>query len=161
MLNAWDIEFMKEAVHDTIKSWNTTITILSPLPIEQQPNYNRQMREYTGDIKFTKLVMPAEHKDIVNNQTNDIKPDNTVYGTENAGTIMYSIPDIVTTYDADGKPNGTRPYKPGIHDIFIIDASNDRYYLRSMRDRIGETLIVLSRYTGGTPNGTGILEAVS
>lgn len=160
MLNAWDIEFMRETVRDTVKAWNTTITILSPLPIEQQPNYNRQMREYTGEIKFTKLVIPAEHKDIVNNQTNDIQPDDILYGTKNAGVMMYAIPDIIPTYDTDGKQNGTKPYKPSIDDIFIIDASNDRYYLRSMRDRMGETLITICRYVGGTPNGTGILEAV-
>jgi hypothetical protein len=159
MLNKWDIEFMEQTVRDTITSWGNTITVLSPLPVDQQPNYNRYMHEYTGEIKFGKLVVPAEHKDIVNNQTNDMSND-VIYGNEDAGAVLFSIPDVIPTYGQDGKQNGTRPYKPGAEDVFILDASNDRYYIRAMRERLGETLVLLNRYTGGTPNGTGTLEVV-
>jgi hypothetical protein len=158
MLNGWDIEFMKESVHEVITAWNTTLTVLTPLPIDQQPNYNKLMCEYTGDIEYTKLIIPAERKDIVNNQTNDIKQDEVEYGEKNAGVMLYAIPDMIPTYDTNNVKTGMRAYKPAKDDIFIVDATDDRYYIRSMRDRMGETLVTLHRYVGGTPNGNGTTE---
>lgn len=158
MLNGWDIDFMKDTVHEIITAWNTTLTVLTPLPLNQQPNYNYLMREYTGEIAYTKLVVQAERKDIVNNQTNDIRPDNLEFGEVNAGTMLYAIPDIIPVYDANGVKIGMRQYKPDKNDIFIIDNTDDRYYVRSMRDRMGETLVALHRYVGGTPSGNNTVE---
>ena len=158
MISKWDIHFMEDSVRNIVNNWHDSITILSPLPLDKQPNYNKLMREYTGDIKFSKRVIPAERKDLVNNHTNNFDPSEIEYGERNAGVLMYSIPDVIPKYDDDGKQIGTEWFRPNQHDIFIVDESDDRYYLRSMRDRVGEVLIILYRYVGGTPNGIGTLE---
>lgn len=152
MLNKWDIQFMEESVRGIVISWHDSITVLSPLPLEKQPNYNMYMREFTGKIEYTTRTIPAERKDLVNNQTNNMPPDEVEYGVKNAGVLLYSIPDVLPVYDDNGIQTGTERYRPTKHDIFIIDDSDDRYYLRSMRDRIGEVLITLYRFVGGIPN---------
>jgi hypothetical protein len=158
MLNSWDLQFMKDSVREVIGQWGDSITVLSPLPIDQQPNYNKLMHEFTGEIKFNNITIPAEHRDIVNNNTNDIDVNSVDYGEKDEGAILYSIPDVIPVYDASGVQVGTQKYKPGVYDIITIDNSNDRYFIKSMRDRIGEVLILLYRFTGGTPNGIGTLE---
>lgn len=152
LLNEWDMKFMEDTVRSIVRGWYDSIKILSPLPLDQQPNYNKYMREFTGEVKYTIRVIPAEHKDLVNNQTNNIPPDEVEYGLKNAGILLYAIPDVLPIYK-DGVQVGVERYRPTKHDIFIVDDSSDRYYLRSMRDRIGEVLITLHRFVGGTPSG--------
>ena len=41
ILTPYDIEFMKSSVRDVIDQWHTTITIMQPLPVDKQPNYNK------------------------------------------------------------------------------------------------------------------------
>ena len=79
MLSKYDIEFMKQSVREIINEWQTTITILQPLPLSEQPNYNNIMHEFVGDVKYETIVVPAERKDLVNNQTNNLTLDTGEY----------------------------------------------------------------------------------
>lgn len=140
MLNSYDIQFMNNSVQEIIKEWNTKISIFSR-SLENQPNYNEYMNEFTGESICTRTIVDAERKDIVNNMTNNPEPDNVDYGVCNEGTILFAIPDTISDIR----------YKPLISDIVTIDDSGDVYYIRSMRDRIGETLITIKRFTGNSP----------
>lgn len=154
ILTPYDIEYMKNTVRDIISQWHTTITIMQPLPEDKQPNYNKLMREYTGDVLYDTIVIQAERKDIVNNYTNNLPPDDTEYGEKNAGTILYAIPNIVPVLDSNGIQIGIRQFKPDKRAIIAIDDTEDRYYIQSMRDRIGEILITIKRYTGDILDGS-------
>ena len=154
ILTPYDIEFMKNSVRDVIDQWHTTITIMQPLPVYKQPNYNKLMKEFTGDVLYETISISAERKDIVNNYTNNMPPDDTEYGEKNAGTILYAIPNILPVLDSNGIQIGIRQFKPDKDAIIAIDDTEDRYYISSMRDRIGEVLITVKRYTGDIPDGS-------
>ena len=154
VLTTGDIEFMKNSVRDVIDQWHTTITIMQPLPLDQQPNYDKILQEFTGDVLYETLLVQAERKDIVNNYTNDLEPDDTEYGEKNAGTILYAIPNIIPVYDENGIKIGIRQFKPHKEATIAIDDTDDRYYIHSMRDRIGEILITVKRYVGDIPDGS-------
>lgn len=141
MLNAYDIAWMENTVRDVIKEWDTRLNIYSRLPIEQQPNYNHLMHEFTGDCYCTSIEIDAERKDIVNNMTNDPDPDNLDFGKKNNGVLLYAIPNVI-----DGKQ-----YKPSLFDI-ITNGDGEVYYIRNIRDRIGETLISIMRFSGSKPD---------
>ena len=81
-------------------------------------------------------------------------PDDTEYGEKNAGTILYAIPNILPVLDSNGIQIGIRQFKPDKDAIIAIDDTEDRYYISSMRDRIGEVLITVKRYTGDIPDGS-------
>jgi hypothetical protein len=131
---------MEDTVRQVIGEWNTSLNIYSRLPLDQQPNYNHLMREFTGDSFCTLITITAERKDIVNNMTNDPDIDNLDGGIKNDGTLLYAIHNVI-----DGVP-----YKPSLHDI-VTNGDGEVYYIRSIRDRIGETLISLRRFTGNKP----------
>lgn len=141
MLSKYDIEWMEKSVQDVIKNWQCSITIYSKLPLDEQPNYNPLMREFTGDYYCSKLDIDAERKDIVNNMTNDPGTDTLDFGKSNDGVILYAIPNTV---------NGVS-YKPSLYDV-ITNGDGNVYFIRNIRDRIGETLITAHRFTGNTPS---------
>ena len=147
MLSSWDIEFMKSTVREIIHEWNTTITLLQPLPLEKQSNFNNILNEFTGNILYEEIVIQAERKDSINNVADMMKPTQFRYGSRNDGTLLYAIPNI-----RDGIE-----FKPAENAIVAIDSSNDRYYIESIRERIGETLITIKRYVGGIPDGSQII----
>ena len=157
MLTSHDIEFMKSSVREVISDWQTTIVIMQPLPLDKQPNYNKLMHEFNGDAVYETIVVQAERKDIVNNYTNNVPPDDTEYGEKNAGTILYAIPNIIPIMDENGNQVGVRLFKPHKEAVIIIDDTNDRYQITSMRDRIGELLITVKRYVGNIPQGTEVV----
>ncbi len=157
MLTSHDIEFMKSSVREVISDWQTTIVIMQPLPLDEQPNYNKLMHEFNGDAVYETIVVQAERKDIVNNYTNNVPPDDTEYGEKNAGTILYAIPNIIPVMDKNGNQIGVRLFKPHKEAVIIIDDTNDRYQITSMRDRIGELLITVKRYVGNIPQGTEVV----
>lgn len=159
ILTHGDIEFMKNTVRDIINQWHTTITIMQPLPLDQQPNYNKLLHEFTGDAEYEIIMISAERKDIVNNYTNDLPPDDTEYGEKNAGTILYAIPNILPILDENGVQTGVRQFKPHKESIIIVDDTSDRYHIVSMRDRIGETLITIKRYVGEIPKGSEVIDS--
>lgn len=140
MLNAHDIKWMEDTVREIISEWDTEIIIYSRLPLEEQPNYSHLMGEFTGDSYCTAITITAERKDIVNNMTNDPDSDNLDFGKKNNGTLLYAIPNIFED----------KPYKPTLHDI-VTNGDGEIYYIRSIRDRIGETLVTIKRFTGHKP----------
>lgn len=140
MLNAHDIRWMENTVREIISEWDTEINIYSRLPLEEQPNYNHLMREFVGDSYCSMLTITAERKDIVNNMTNDPDIDSLDFGKKNNGVFLYAIPDVY-----DGKQ-----YLPSLHDIVTI-GDGEVYYIRSIRSRIGETLVTIRRFTGNKP----------
>ena len=130
MLNQYDIQFMEDSVRDVIRDWDTRIDIYSKCSIDMQPNYDNVMHEFSGDILCKKVSINAERRDLVANSTDD------------DGTILYSIPDVVDN----------KPYKPSLFDIVsICDNSDDMYYIKSIKDRIGESLVTLCRFVGNVP----------
>lgn len=159
MLTTGDIEFMKNSVRDIIDQWHTKITIMQPLPLDEQPNYDKLLREFTGDVIYDTISVPADRKDIVNNYTNDLSPNDTEYGENNAGCILYAIPNIIPVYDENGAKIGVKQFKPDEQAVIAIDDTSDRYHIISMRDRIGETLIMINRYVGDIPDGSEIIDA--
>ncbi len=159
MLNQADINFMKDTVRDIINQWHTTITIMQPLPIDEQPNYDKILHEFVGETMFETLCIPAERKDIVNNYTNNLPPDDTEYGEKNAGTILYAIPNVIPLFDDDGNQIGVRQFKPHNEAIIAVDDTKDRYHIVSIRDRIGETLITIKRCIGNIPVGSENIES--
>ena len=135
MLSKHDIEFMKQSIREIINEWQTTITILQPLPLSEQPNYNNIMHEFVGDVKYETIVVPAERKDLVNNQTNNLTLDTVEYGKKNAGTILYAIPNIIPVFDEDGNQIGVKSFKPNKDSIIAIDDTEDRYYIYEMHKK--------------------------
>lgn len=158
MLTMGDIEFMKNSVRDVIDQWHTTITIMQPLPLDEQPNYDKILREFIGDVLYETISISAERKDIVNNYTNNLPPDDTEYGEKNAGTILYAIPNIIPIYNENGIKIGVKQFKPHKEAVIAIDDTDDRYHIVSMRDRIGEILIMVKRYTGDIPDGSTLID---
>ena len=49
-----------------------------------------------------------------------------------------------------------KSFKPNKDSIIAIDDTEDRYYIYAMRDRIGETLIVIKRHVGNKLYGADI-----
>ena len=144
MMSAYDIAWIENTVREVINEWRNRIKIYSRLPKEEQPNYNHLMHEFTGDSYCSVVDIIAERKDIVNNMTNDPDPDNLDYGRKNNGVYLYAIPDVVEV-------NGERKrYEPSLFDLVTI-GDDDVYYIRSVRSRIGETLITIKRFTGHKP----------
>lgn len=143
MLTEYDVSWMQDSVRDIISMWNTKISIYSKLPIDKQPHYNKLMKEFDGNVVVDLLVIDAERKDIVNNMTNAPDNDNTDYGIKNEGTLLYAIPDVITKESGD-----IMDYKPSVFDVVKVDESGDLYFIRNIRDRIGETLITIKRFTG-------------
>ena len=152
MLNAHDVRWMEDTVREVIDEWATKINIYSRLPLEEQPNYNHFMREFTGDSYCTVLTISAERKDLVNNMTNDPDPDNLDFGRKNNGTFLYAIHDIIKVKKVvDGvEVEVEEAYEPTLHDI-VTTGDGEVYYIRSVRKRIGETLITIKRFTGNKP----------
>lgn len=144
MLSPYDIAWMEDTVRDIIKEWETKIKIYSRLPLEEQPNYSQYMHEFTGDSYCSVIEIDAERKDIINNMTNDPDIYEMDYGKKNNGTLLFAIPDVI---------DGER-YKPSLHDLVVLENDDNVYCVRNIRDRIGETLLTLLRYTGNTPKIT-------
>ena len=140
MLTPHDISMMEDDVNDIISGWNTKVTILIPLPMDKQVNWNELMREYTGKVLYNKLIdVPVERKDIPNIYSENVKIDNA--GTVVHGDVVYAVP---VTFNGDNIDMNTDC-------IFIIDDSE--YIVKHIRYRIGEYLVQLSKLTGGTASG--------
>ena len=154
MLTQGDIQFMKDSVREVVENWNTTITLMNPLPLDKQPNYNQYLREFNGDVEYEIITVTAERKDIVNNYTNDVNPSDTKYGENDDGKYLYAVPNVLPVKDNTGKQIGVKHWRPNPESVVIIDDTEDRYEIINVRDRIGEYLITIRRYTGDTPNST-------
>lgn len=146
MLTKHDIAMMENDVCDIISSWHSSCTIVIPKPIEQQTHWNPIMNEYTGDIDYDTLTnVPCERKDIVNISPIDIK--HSIAGDRDDGDLLYALP----LYYMDDNGNSLRL---NITDecIFKID-EHDEWTVKSIKHRIGETLVSICKLSGGTSSG--------
>lgn len=147
ILTSYDIQMMNCDVRDIIIGWNTTVTILRPKPLAQQTNYNSLAREYTGSIIVDTISnVPAERKDITNYLLTNLRGD--LAGLVSDGDQVYAIP---LKYMVDGVLTDIIIQTT---DIFILpDRSGDKFMVKAIKNRIGEQLVVLNPYMGGTISG--------
>lgn len=143
MITQHDINMMSNTVMDIIESWGTFAKILVPKPEDEQPNYNKLLREYTGAIEYDTIEnVPVERLEVVNEYHQDrsrIKA-----GTKIDSSIQYKFP-----IEFDNKPLVITPDM-----IFIFDDNDEeKYHINTIRDRIGETIVDVDLITGGTDSG--------
>lgn len=135
MITQYDIDVMENDIADIIKSWNNTLDILLPLPVDQQTNYNTIMNEFIGEILYDKISIPAERKDMQNMIENDISDNK--HGDIDGGTLMFTIPSTYG-YILD---NPTE---------CIILYNNEKWYIRNTKIRIGEIIITIKKLISNT-----------
>lgn len=153
MLSQHDIDTMGQTVRDILTSWNTHITMYVPKPEDQQTNWNAKMREYTGDIDYNATDLPANRQDYINDLKVSINMN--AAGKMDDESVTYAVPDMIQVYNTDTKITSNVPVKVPYDAIFRLDDSDDRYHVSSVKVRIGEIIITMKRYVGGTPSGNG------
>lgn len=130
MLNNNDILFMETNVRDIINMWNTTIDIHIPLPVNEQPNWNPVLCEYNGEVKYDILYdVHAERKDMQNMMIGTV--DTTNAGDYVRGRLVFAISDEIQ-----------------INTDCIIEYLGDNWRIETIRNRIGENIIVIDRNVG-------------
>lgn len=88
-----DLEHMEKDIRNVISNSYTTIDIHNILPKEQQPNWNRLLREMDGDILYDiQLSIPCEivGTDELNKYISNIEIISA--GNKYNGTVMMNIP---------------------------------------------------------------------
>lgn len=145
MLTQYDINMMEDTVMDILESWGTKAKILIPKPEDQQPNWNPLMREYNGNIEYDIIDnVPAERLEVVNEYHTNV--NQTKAGVRSESSILYKFPSIF-----NGKPLIITPDM-----IFIFnDNIEQKYHINTIRKRIGETIVDVDLFVGGTDSGTG------
>lgn len=132
MLTGRDIAMMEQDVRDIIYGWQTRIKILAPLPAESQPNWSALLHEYNGEIHYTLYDnVVAERKDIQDKNTHDLNIEGGA-GNKDDGRLIFTVSDLYTFVDIDCQ--------------IIYDGL--RYKVDMLKERIGETLILISKITG-------------
>lgn len=132
MLTPYDISMMENSVRDIISMWDTRLTVLKPLPIDQQPNWNEHMHEYSGDIHYMKYVnVPMERKDQVNMNIydTDIRAG---AGDDKDGRLTFTTSDLNTFID----------------DTCRIIYEGDQWRISIERPRIGEIVMIVTKIVG-------------
>ncbi len=143
MLTQHDIDVMKSDVMDILKSWGMTATIMIPKPEDEQTNFNKIMREYTGDIDYDIIKdVPVERLEVVNEYHED--KSHIKAGDKVESGYQYKFPE-----EFDGKP---LIIKPNMILIFNDDIDK-KYQINTIRRRIGETIVDVDLITGGTDSG--------
>ena len=143
MLTKQDIAMMEETVIDILESWGTTATIMKPKPEDEQSNWNPLMREYTGDIDYDIIEgVPVERLEVVNEYHMD--RNETRAGTRTESSILYKFPTVF-----NGKPLVITSDM-----IFTFnDNDKEKYRINTIRNRIGETVVDVDLFVGGTDSG--------
>lgn len=143
MLTQHDISMMESTVMGILASWGTTVNILVPKPEEEQPNYNKLMREYTGDIIYDTIEdVPIERLEVVNEYHNDRSQMKA--GTKTESSILYKLPVWF-----NDKPLVIKPDM-----IFVFkDNPKEKYHINTIRNRVGETIVDIDLIVGGTDSG--------
>ena len=139
MLNAYDLQWMKECIHNTLDCWNTTILFLRQKPLSEQTHYNPVLQEYTGDIEFDEFLIPAERYDAVADLEQEDKMDRKKYGDRRDALLTYCI-------------GSNHNFIPDVSMDVKIDSSDDIYYIEKISKRIGEYIIYIRRYQGSKPS---------
>lgn len=143
MLTQYDINMMQDTVMDILVSWGTKVDILIPKPEKEQPNFNKIMREYTGDIVYDVIEdVPIERLEVVNEYHMD--RGQMKAGTKTESSILYKLP---ATFN--DKPLVITPDM-----IFVFkDNPKEKYHINTIRNRIGETVVDIDLLVGGTDSG--------
>lgn len=132
MLTQYDISIMENSVRDIIGMWNTRLKVLKPLPIDQQPNWNEHMHEYSGEIHYTEYVnVPMERKDQVNMNIYDTDIRNGA-GDDRDGRITLTTSDTNIFID----------------DTCRIIYMDEQWRVSMIRQRIGEKILILNKIVG-------------
>lgn len=154
LINTYELQWMNDCVHEVIHSWHDHIIAYIPLPKDKQDNYDRAMREFTGAIKFYKKIIRAERVELQQSYHDSVPPKDIDYGRRDDGELIYAIPDDIPIFDDMLNVHGFENWKPDIFTIFDIDdGSGEKYYVRTVKERVGQRLLMLYRYDGTTPNG--------
>lgn len=161
LLNDYDLKWMNDCVHEVLHSWHDHIIALIPLPEDRQKNFDPVMREFLGPIYFYKKILRAERVELVQSMYNGTPPDDIDYGRRDNGELMYAIPDDIPIFDDGLHVHGFENWKPDIFTIFDLnDGSGDKYYVRTIKERIGQRLLMMYRYDGTTPNGIDLKDII-
>ena len=142
MLTQYDIDMMEDTVMDILKSWGTTADIFVPKPEDLQPNWNPIMREYTGDIEYDIICnVPVERLELVNEY--NMSNNHEKAGMRTESSILYKFP---------AKFNG-EPLVITEDMLFIFGDNDDKYHIKTIKNRIGETIVDVTSIVGGTDSG--------
>lgn len=144
MLTQYDINMMEEQVMEILESWGSKATILVPKPENEQPNWNKIMREYTGNIKYNRIDnVPTERLDVVN-EYNIADMSYVKAGNKTEASSLYKFPVRL-----NGEPLEITPDM-----IFMFNGDETKkYHINTIRKRIGETIVDVDLITGGTDSG--------
>lgn len=132
MLTPYDVQVMENDVRDIIQMWNTKLTVLKPLPIERQPNWNEHMHEYSGVIhyvQFDNVSMERKDQMITNTYTIDIVNG---AGDQKDGFLIFTTSDLNTFID----------------DTCRLCYKGEQWVVRNLYPRIGETIIAVFKLSG-------------
>lgn len=132
MLTRYDIAMMEDTVRDIISMWDMRLTVLKPLPIDQQPNWNEHMHEYSGVIHYIQYNNVAmERKDQTNTSIYDFDI-RLGAGDDKDGHLVFTTSDLNTFID----------------DTCKILYNGERWRVEEFRQRIGEKIMLLRKVVG-------------
>lgn len=132
MLTRYDIAMMEDTVRDIISMWDMRLTVLRPLPIDQQPNWNEHMHEYSGEIHYTQydnVAMERKDQTSTNIYNFDIRLG---AGDDKDGYLVFTTSDLNTFVDETCR----------------ILYDGEQWRVTEFRQRIGEKIMLLSKVVG-------------
>jgi hypothetical protein len=134
MLTSYDIEMMGHDIREVINMWGLKLTILKPLPIAQQTNWNEQLHEYSGAIKHDRYInVVAERKDQQNMAMYGLDIT-TQAGDLAKGMLIFTLPNTYTFLDETCR----------------ISYDNEQWRIHTIKERIGENIIFIEKLQGNT-----------
>lgn len=132
MLTPYDISIMEDDVRNVIDMWNTKLSVLKPLPVDQQTHWNEHMHEYSGPIDYNRYDnVPMERKDQMNTNIYDTDIMRGA-GDREGGYLVYTTSDLNTFVD----------------DTCRLIINNEQWKITEMRSRIGEKILILLQVVG-------------
>jgi hypothetical protein len=145
MLSDGDIKRMGADVRNAISDWDASVVIKMPKPINEQPNYNKLMREFTGDVVYNEYPISGEWRSKAENK----QLNTSVSGDSMVNKAILVLPDIfnvdittvINTIDVCTK------------DSVIYDDIDRKYRITSIRTNIGQVSLELLQLVGGDING--------
>ena len=132
MLTRYDIAMMEDTVREIIGMWDMRLTVLKPLPIDQQPNWNKHMHEYSGEIHYTQydnVAMERKDQTSTNIYNFDIRLG---AGDDKDGYLVFTTSDLNTFVDETCR----------------ILYDGEQWRVTEFRQRIGEKIMLLSKVVG-------------
>ncbi len=148
MLTSLDKQIMSNDIGNIIDDWSEYVQIWTPLPKEQQPNYNNLMREFVGEILYDKqLDVPAEEVRATDAKTELI--------TNNAGDkhierLVICVPIQYKYTDPDTDVTNLMDIDIDEHSLIVFNSDPDsRWRIERSRRRLGEYMLYLYKMIGG------------